>query len=205
MELIVIGGGMFDSNSYLVIEENEAILVDAGVSSAKVLDSLQKKNAGLKYIFLTHGHIDHICSADALRKSTGAKVLIHHYDADCMTNGERNLSSAFLRSCEYDGADEEFDDGDEYTFGRGRIKVIHTPGHSRGGCCFLYGDILFSGDTLFAGSIGRTDFQDGNYSELIASIKSRLFVLPDKTRVYPGHGGETSIIAEKRSNPFLNM
>jgi len=205
MELEVLNNGMFDSNSYLLIDNNEAVLIDAGVPSKSVLDTLHRRNANLKYILLTHGHIDHICSADEIRKSTGASILIHKDDSSSLTDAGNNLSSDFMSPFVYDRADKELGDGDEIELGSAVIKVIHTPGHSRGGCCYLTGNILFSGDTLFAGSIGRTDFYDGDYKRLISSIKEKLFILPEKTRVYPGHGNETTIGDEIRYNPFLNL
>lgn len=203
MELLVLNNGMFGSNSYILLENDEALLIDAGASSGSIIDTLKKRNLNLKYVLLTHGHIDHICSADEIRENTGAKVLIHEYDADCMTDGKRNLSTDFLRPMQYKKADRELEDGEEIEFGSHRIQVIHTPGHSKGGCCFYIEDRLFSGDSLFAGSIGRTDFSDGDYNELISSIKSKLLILPDNTLVYPGHGSETTIGIEKVNNPFL--
>lgn len=205
MELEILYNGMFDSNSYLLVENNEAVLIDAGVPAKRVLDTLARKNAKLKHILLTHGHIDHICSADEIRKNTGASILIHENDSSALTDAGKNLSSDFFSPMVYGKADRELSEGDEIELGKVTIKVIHTPGHSKGGCCFLAEDKLFSGDSLFAGSIGRTDFYDGNYSELISSIRNKLFTLPEKTVVYPGHGYETTIGNEINNNPFLNL
>lgn len=206
MDLEVLYNGLFDSNSYLLIENNEAVLIDAGVPAKRVLDILKSRNIKLKYILLTHGHIDHILSADEIRKDTGAAILIHEADSSSMIDAEKNLSAVLLaNSAIFEKADKELRDGDEIILGSESIKVIHTPGHSSGGCCFLTGDMLFSGDTLFTGSLGRTDFYGGDYNTLISSIKEKLMVLPESTIVYPGHGYETSIGSEIRSNPFLNL
>lgn len=205
MELEILYNGMLDSNSYLLVENNEAVLIDAGVPAKRVLDTLIRKNAKLKHILLTHGHIDHICSADEIRKNTGASILIHGNDSSGLTDADKNLSSGFFSPMVYEKADGELRDGDVIELGRIMIKVIHTPGHSKGGCCFFTGDMLFSGDTLFAGSIGRTDFIDGSYKELISSIKEKLLILPERIKVYPGHGYETTISNEANNNPFLNL
>lgn len=203
MELEVINNGMFGSNSYVLIDQGEAVLIDAGVPTESVLDVLHKSKAKLKYILLTHGHIDHICTVDDIRESTKARVLIHEEDSDSLINGKINLSTVFMKTHEYKKADATLTDGEEITFGSTKIRVIHTPGHSKGGCCFLAGDNLFSGDTLFSGSIGRTDFHGGDFDELINSIKEKLFILSEDTKVYPGHGSETTIGTELRNNPFL--
>jgi len=203
MELEVLNNGMFGSNSYMLIDKSEAVLIDAGVPTKDVLGVLHKSKAKLKYILLTHGHIDHICTVDDIRESTNAHVLIHEKDSECLINGERNLSSSFMKPYAYKKADQELTDGEDVVFGSTKIRVIYTPGHSKGGCCFLVGDMLFSGDTLFLSSIGRTDLYGGDFKELISSIKEKLLVLPEDTKVYPGHGNDTTIGIEIRNNPFL--
>lgn len=203
MNLKILSNGMFGSNGYLVTDNGEAALFDAGIPAESVLKQLNEENAKLKYIFLTHGHIDHICNVNEIKEKTGAMVLIHQLDSDCLTDGSKNLSAHFTGSHEFGKADKELSGGERFEVGAETVEVIHTPGHSRGGCCYLIDDILFSGDTLFAGSIGRTDFEGGDYGELIASVKNKLFVLPEDTIVYPGHGNETTIGAEIRYNPFF--
>jgi len=203
MKLKILSNGMFGSNGYLVTDGGEAALIDAGIPADNVLKYLNQENIKLKYIFLTHGHIDHICNVNEIKEKTGAKVLIHSMDGDCLTDGNRNLSTHFTRPYEFDRADIELSEGEKFEVGSVTLKVIHTPGHSKGGCCFLTDDCLFSGDTLFAGSIGRTDFEDGDFDELIASIKDKLFILPGDTMVYPGHGNDTTIGTEMKYNPFI--
>lgn len=203
MKMQLLGSGMFGSNSYLLEDNNEAVLIDAGIAAKDVQEALTRLNAKLKYIILTHGHIDHICTVDQIRDLTGASVLIHESDSDCLTRSDRNLSANFTRPHEYKKADKELVHGEIIKFGSAEIEVIHTPGHTMGGCCFLIENQLYSGDTLFAGSIGRTDFYGGDYKVLLASIKERLFVLPETTKVYPGHGNETTIGYEIKTNPFL--
>lgn len=203
IKLEVLSNGMFGSNGYLVMDNGDAALIDAGVPAASVFELLKNNKVKLKYIFLTHGHIDHICNVDEIKNETGAMVLIHRNDSECLTDGEKNLSTHFSKPHQFQRADKELIGGEEFAIGSQNLKVIHTPGHSAGGCCFLVNDSLFSGDTLFARSIGRTDFDGGDFGELISSIKEKLFSLPEDTIVFPGHGDDTTIGIELRSNPFI--
>jgi glyoxylase-like metal-dependent hydrolase (beta-lactamase superfamily II) len=157
-------------------------------------------------VVLTHGHADHIVGLAALRQRyPGIKVLIHQLDASLLTDPDANLSGLAGLTFTTKPADVLLRDGDVIEEACVRLQVLHTPGHTLGGIC-LYAEleaIVFVGDTLFADSVGRTDFAGGDMDQLIESIQTKLFALPDKTAVYPGHGMRTTIGREKRANPFL--
>jgi glyoxylase-like metal-dependent hydrolase (beta-lactamase superfamily II) len=198
--------GEIETNCYLIGDGKEAILIDPGEEAERIESLIKKRGVKIGRILLTHGHMDHIGAVSPLKKLTGAPVLIHSKDAIMLTDPKANLSGAFGNPFVADAADGFLEDGDEIMAGDLILKVIYTPGHTPGGVS-LYGanaGVVFTGDALFAGSIGRTDFPRSNYQMLINSIKQRLFVLPDKTIVYPGHGPQTTIGEEKSSNPWLS-
>ena len=156
------------------------------------------------YIINTHGHIDHIGANRAIKDATGAKVLIHKNDAKMLTNAVSNFSFMMGRQVTSPPAEQFIDEGDIIKIGNTvELKVIHTPGHSPGGICLMTDNIIFSGDTLFYGSIGRTDFPGGSYRDLISNIKNKLLCYDDDVVVYPGHGPATTIGFERKRNPFL--
>lgn len=189
--------GMFESNCYIIYNNNEGIIIDAGVSTSEVMEVLDKKNIKIKYIVLTHVHIDHVCYIDELREKTGAEVLVHENDGKKLLDPTLNGSESFGRKMSFKPADRLLRDGDEIDAGGVNFKIIHTPGHSSGCICIKAENNLFTGDTLFKMARGRTDLGDGNESELLSSIKNKLMILDDKTVVYPGHGAATTIGAEK--------
>ncbi|WP_407307942.1 MBL fold metallo-hydrolase [Desulfosporosinus sp. SB140] len=198
--------GPMGANCYLYacMESKKAVLIDPGADGKRIYRWVLEKGLKVEYILLTHGHVDHIGAVDELRDLLGdVQVGIHTGDSEMLTDGRKNLSSYFGPAVVLKGADLLLEDGQELLVGKERLKVISTPGHSPGGVCFLCSEGLFSGDTLFAGSIGRTDFPGGSLDLLLRGIKEKLFILPDSTRVFPGHGEETSIGEEKRDNPFL--
>lgn len=205
MEVIRMPAGIYAANCYIVYDENakEGIVVDPGGDVDDIINRIEKLGLTIKYIVLTHGHGDHIAGVKGLKNHTGAKVAIHKDDAYMVRDGRKNLSSMMAMGTVEFEPDILLDENDVIEFGNIRCEVIHTPGHTPGGITLRIGDSLFTGDTLFAGSIGRTDFEGGSFDTIINSIKTKLMVFPDDTKVYPGHGPSTTIKMEKRYNPFI--
>ena len=170
-----------------------------------MISAIKKNNLKLKFLLNTHGHGDHIAGNTMIKNNFDVQLGIHKLDAEMLTNSNKNLSSRWAQNTISPPADFLLSEGDELKIGEKIIKIIHTPGHSKGGVCFLVENLLFSGDTLFAGSIGRTDLPGGNYEQLISSIKQKLLILPDATKVLSGHGPETTIATEKIENPFVGL
>jgi len=181
----------------------EAMIIDPADRSKDLLDAT--KDLNLKYIVNTHGHGDHIGGNKFLKENTQAKLAIHELDASMLNDPNQNLSTHWGAQLVSASADIKLKDGDSLQLGNKKIAVIHTPGHSRGGICLLVEDLLFCGDTLFAGSIGRTDLPGGDYATLINAIKTKLLILNGNTKVFPGHGPDTTIEDEKIGNPFVGM
>jgi len=181
----------------------DAVVIDPGDDADRILMTLAKSGLKVKYLINTHGHFDHVGANKRMKEVTGAKIAIHPDDEPMFQELSRSAMMFGLSAENSPPADILLNDGDEITFGEITLKVIHTPGHSRGGICLYTKGHLFAGDTLFAGSIGRTDLNGGDYDTLISSIKEKLLVLEPETIVYTGHGPETTIGNEKRMNPFL--
>lgn len=198
--------GMMGVNCYLIGSEGtkEAAVIDPGGDAQKIAEKIKRANLTLKYIILTHAHIDHIMGVEELQKSTGAQVVVHHLEAPLLKDPQGNLSAVFDEPLTLPQPDLLVDEGDILKLGNLELKIFHTPGHTRGGMSILVDDKLFCGDTLFAGSVGRTDFPGGDMNALISSIKDKLFKLPEETQVFPGHMHTTSIGDEKRNNPFVS-
>lgn len=207
--------GVCQTNCYFLYRDggHECIVVDPADAGGSIYSALQKKDFQIRGILLTHGHFDHIWGVDALRDAANAAAEADGLEAVKVYAGagERELlKSADLNVSERAGrayttyADVYVKDGQEITLAGMTCRVIETPGHTAGGCCYYFEEagILVAGDTLFAESVGRTDFPTGSMGSLIHSIKDKLFVLPDDTRVYPGHGDSTTIGHEKEYNPF---
>jgi len=198
--------GVMGANCYLYacMESKKAVIIDPGADGKKIHRWVLEKGLKIDYILLTHGHVDHIGGVEELRALLGDVLVgIHADDAAMLTDGKKNLSSCFGPALVCKSADFMLQDGQEITVGQEKLTVITTPGHSPGCVCFLSNEGLFSGDTLFAGSIGRTDFPGGSLKQLITGVKDKLMILPQDTRVFPGHGEETSIGEEMHSNPYL--
>ena len=181
----------------------EAVVIDPGDDSDRILMELAKSELNVKYLINTHGHFDHVGANKRMKEVTGAKLAIHPEDEPMFKELSHSASMFGLTAQNSPPADILLKHGDEISFGEINLKVIHTPGHSKGGICLYTKGHLFSGDTLFAGSIGRTDLPGGDYDTLISSIRNNLLSLDDKTIVYTGHGPETTLGDERRSNPFL--
>ena len=189
-------------NCYLISTEKAAIVIDPGFYSSEVEEFLKDNASPKKLILLTHCHFDHIGDADRLRSATNTKIAIGEFDNNSLSDPNKNLCNLFGADLKPFSADITLIDGEIVSVGDIEIKVIHTPGHTLGGVCYLIDDILFSGDTLFSGSIGRTDFPDGDFAILKNSV-NKLYQLPESTKVYSGHGEATTIGYEKKYNPFI--
>lgn len=197
--------GMFGSNCYVVGNNGEGIIIDPGVDSREIINVVRKTGLKIINIILTHAHIDHICSMDAVRDALGATVMIHRADAEALTDPWYNGSALFGISSAFRQADRILMDEEVFKAGELDIHIIHTPGHTPGGICIKIGGNIFTGDTLFRMSIGRTDLGGGDYKEIINSIKSKLMRLDDDTVIYSGHGEASTIGYEKKNNPFIRI
>jgi len=195
--------GMFGSNCYIIGDNGEGVLIDSGVDGAEILKAVEKAGLKIKYIIITHAHIDHICSLDEIRDKLGADVVVHESDATALADPRLNVSYLAGHTRAFRNADIRVKDGDVLYAGGMEFEIIHTPGHTPGGICIKTGNMIFTGDTLFKMSVGRTDLGRGSMADLLDSIRNRLLVLPDQTEVYPGHGESSTIKDEKRSNPFV--
>lgn len=200
--------GTLWTNCYIIWDDKgDGFIVDPGGPAQEADDFIRSHDIKLHWILLTHGHSDHIGGVADLRNLSENGVAIHAEDADCLSDPDKNLSSYIGSTTEVSSADRILHDGDELKIGTMTVKVIHTPGHTLGGVCFLVTDtangeeMLISGDTLFARSVGRSDLPGGDEQTLIESLK-KLNGLPDDMRVFPGHGPETTIGTEKRYNPY---
>lgn len=197
--------GPFASNCYIVGSESskEGMIIDPGDEAEVILRNVKDLELAIKFIVLTHGHIDHIGALKEVKEATGAEVAIHADDAQALQ--ENSVSAMFGLSYPTPlPADRLLQGGDSIDIGDLHFWVVYTPGHSPGGICLVGQGVVFSGDTLFNCGIGRTDLPSGSYSQLMNSIHTKLLVLPDNTTVYPGHGPETTIGTERQGNPFLH-
>jgi hydroxyacylglutathione hydrolase len=180
-----------------------AAVIDPGDEAERILQALARLGLELQLIINTHGHFDHIGGNRGLKAATGAELAIHAADEPLLALAARH-AGVYGLSCEPSPpADRTLADGELLRIGELELEVLHTPGHTPGGICLLGEGHLFSGDALFAGSIGRTDLPGGDHDTLIASVRGRLMSLPAETVVHPGHGPDTSIGREQRSNPFV--
>lgn len=192
-------------NCYIVGSESnkEGMLIDPGADDAVILQKVKDLGLDIKYIVLTHGHIDHVAALKEVKEATGAEVAIHADDASSL-QGQSFVAEQFgIPFQTPPPPDLLLKGGDSIDIGDLHFLVLHTPGHSPGGICLLGQGVVFSGDTLFHFGIGRYDLPGGDYHQLMNGIHTKLMVLPDETTVYPGHGPGTTIGAERQSNPFL--
>lgn len=205
LQSLVVGPIM--ANCFIIGCEKtrKAAVIDPGDDSSRILMKLAEQKLTVEYIINTHGHFDHVGANRKLKEATGAKLVIHALDQS-MLKVLSETSAAFGLSVENSPPpDQTVQDGDSIQFGEIILTVLHTPGHTPGGISLHTDGVVFVGDTLFAGSIGRTDFPGGDFNTLISSIRHKLYSLGDQVIVYTGHGPETTIGREKRSNPFASM
>lgn len=201
-----IPSGLVQSNVYIVSGNGEAVIIDCGCPPERILEALSTNELTAKHVILTHGHFDHIYYIDALRKKADVMVHIHEEDAKCLTDPYYNGLAHFPveGTFTFNPADHLFQDGYILECGGMKFHILHTPGHTKGGSCIYVENALFTGDTLFKTSIGRTDFPGGSYDDIEKSIREKLYCLPEETIVYPGHGVHTTIGYEKRHNPYFS-
>lgn len=195
----------YQANTYLAFDDTKkGFIVDPGGYSAQLTQAARQEDVEVEYILLTHGHSDHICGVEEFKKDfPNAKIVAYEAEREMLMDPEQNVSAEIAGRPMTVEADLYVKDRETLTIGETEFTFIHTPGHTKGGMCIYTPGYVFSGDTLFRASIGRTDFYGGSFPEIMKSIKERLFVLPDSTFVLPGHMGETTIAYEKEHNPFV--
>lgn len=205
MKVLIRPAGIYGANCYTVFSEDtkKGIIIDPGGDVDEIIDDLNKNNISIQYIVLTHGHGDHIGGVKELKDKLNAPVVIHKEDSDMLQDTNLNLTNIMSMGTIEMIPDKTVEDGDILEFGDLKGYIIHTPGHTKGGICILVENSLFSGDTIFKGSIGRSDFYGGDYGTLIRSIKDKILTLSKDTIIYPGHGQSSTVEAESRSNPYL--
>lgn len=187
-------------------ETKKGVIIDPGGDEESILALCRKEALTIEYIIATHGHPDHVCGNRKIKEATGARIVMHADDELFFNKPEVQHYFSMLGLEHSPPADILVKDGDVITFGNESLRVIHTPGHTPGGICLYSGTDLFTGDTLFVGGVGRTDFPGGDMGLFMKAIRTKLLVLPDDTVVWPGHGyggSKSTIGAEKRSNPFI--
>ncbi len=207
MQILKFTVGNFAVNNYLIYPEtsNKAMLIDAGENPDPILSKINSLNLELVYLVNTHGHGDHIAGNQRILEETGAKLLIHEKDAPFLGDPNLNLSAFLGFQLISPHPDQLLSENDVIELGDLALRVIHTPGHSPGHISLICDKHAFVGDVIFQGSIGRTDFPASSHQELIESIRSKIYTLSENTQLYPGHGPNTSVKAEKYSNPFVSL
>lgn len=201
MRIDILQVGELEVNCYILSSEKtkNAILIDPGDDYPKIKSFLEKQKLMPRFVLHTHGHFDHI-GAD---NEFGLPVYAHRLDVELLQSSKENLSDFFSSSFQVNAQTHILEDKETVRLDELSLEVIHTPGHTPGGICLKSGNVIFTGDTLFAGGIGRTDFPGASEERLIQSIEERLMVFPDETLIYPGHGPSSTIGRERRRNPFL--
>ena len=196
--------GKFVTNCYIIADDasKEAAVIDPADDFQEIKQFIEEHNLKVKYILLTHAHGDHILALPELKTYTMAPIGINIGDEDMLNDADINVSGQFSQTEVQTKSDFNFKDGDVLELGAAKVRIIHTPGHTKGSTCILFEKELMAGDTLFARGIGRTDLYGGSYDAIINSIKTKLFVLPEDINVHPGHGRSTTILSEKKNNPF---
>ena len=203
MEIYTLPNGPFMINSYLVVNDKKGIIIDPGSGIGPILKKIESDKIELEAILATHGHIDHIDGVNIVKKKFNAHFYVNNLDSDLVNAVQTQARMFGIPDPGKIIPDRNLPSSGEINMAGLTLQLLHTPGHSKGSVSILIDDTLFSGDTLFNFSIGRTDLPGGNYEELISSIKNKIFILPDETQVFSGHGPETTVGREKKVNPFL--
>lgn len=203
LEILPIPNGQFAENCYLLTAGTDAVLIDPGEEWERFLAEIERRGATLRAIWLTHAHLDHILGVAEVHAETGAPIWLHPADRPLYDNLPQQALWLGLRVTSAPAPARAFAHGQVLELGSHRFEVRHTPGHSPGSVSLVGDGVVFAGDALFQGSIGRSDLPGGNHHTLLASIRRELLSLPDPTRVLSGHGPETTIGEERRTNPFL--
>jgi glyoxylase-like metal-dependent hydrolase (beta-lactamase superfamily II) len=205
LEILRFTYGPFAENTYVVVGPSgrRAMLVDPGFGSEPVWDALVERSLTIELILNTHGHLDHVAGNAHFKRLSGAPIAIHAADRPFLASVSAQAAMYGLVAPDSPPADLELVEGAGLTFDGATFDVIHTPGHTPGGICLRRGEQMLVGDTLFRGSVGRTDLPGGDWDTLVASIRGKLFLLPDAVHCYPGHEGDTTIGHERRTNPFV--
>jgi len=198
--------GPLQTNCYVLGDDKskESVVIDPGGDFEEIKKYLDKLKLEVKYIILTHGHFDHTGALSQLKKATGAEILIHSADAGMLSQIDQDQPFFLESGTATCSADRTLKDGDKIQFGDNVIEVLHTPGHTPGGISLFIDKVIFTGDTLFCGSVGRTDLPGGSSKKLMDSIKTKLLSKYDDYVIYPGHGPESTIGEERRDNSFLS-
>ena len=199
--------GLFKTNCYIFADEKskDAVIIDPCTHADRIMNEIKLNSFTVRYIILTHAHIDHMMALDEVKAQTGAPIAVGAPDAASVNSGSRSLAEHFHSTAPQSKPDIMLNDGDVLNIGSMKLQIISTPGHTPGGISIYCASekILFSGDTLFFESVGRTDFNGGSFEDISNSIRKKLFALPPDTAVYPGHSCETTILHEKESNFYI--
>lgn len=205
IEFEVIKVGALETNCYLILDrDRNSIIIDPGGEPEKICQFIKNKNLRPLMIINTHGHADHCGGNKFLKERYSIPVLMHEADIEILNSFESKFIFPLMKGSSPPVPDKFLKDGQLIEFGESILKILHTPGHTPGSICILTNGILFSGDLIFSGSVGRTDFPGGSWSELINSIKNKVLTLPDETIILPGHGPSTTVGEERRNNPFIH-
>lgn len=206
MRIHCVETGPLQCNCYLVEKSGQAVLIDCGGIGDEILSACKQLDVTVAAILLTHGHVDHIEGVDRVVETYSCPVYLHKEDAPCFESAAHNLSvRVYLKPLTVRALPQLFDDNDILEIAGLSFRVIHTPGHTPGSVCFCCGDVLFTGDTLFQGSVGNEFPPFGNFAQEINSIRTKLFVLDKDYTCYPGHGGITSLLYEKKNNQYCGI
>ena len=205
MDIKVFSLGPLGTNCYIVYKESKALIFDPGGEAQQVINFLNANELEPLCILLTHAHFDHIGAVDDLRKKYALEVYLHQNEKDWLTDAELNRSLLFTGGGFTTDAPDHYIEPGQMNIGPFHFDVIHTPGHSPGSVTFIFNEYKFiiSGDVLFQGGVGRTDLPGGEFSQLVGSLREKIYKLPEDFTVLPGHGGQTNIGVEKRSNPYI--